>query len=258
MARSRILVTRSAHQTSELAERLRALDMEPILIPAIELVPPASYAEMDHALSQLDEFDWVLFTSANAVEIFLKRAARAMGAAPRIAAIGPATARALEAAGLRVDLVPGQAVAEAFVEALLPHTRTRDGSPSRFLLVRAETAREYLPEKLREAGAEVTIVSAYRTVIPETSIGAIRELFGSREIWPDAITFTSSSTVSNLMALLEAANLELPEEILRVSIGPVTSRTLRELKLSPHAEAEEPTVPKLVAAVIRMFRLRIS
>lgn len=230
--------------------------MNPILIPAIELVPPASYAEMDHALSQLDEFDWVLFTSANAVEVFLERSSNTLGALPRIAAIGPATARALEAAGLHMDLMPRQAVAEAFVEALLPHIRKLDGVPSRFLLVRAETAREHLPEKLREAGAEVTIVTSYRTVIPETSFAAIREIFGSREMWPDAITFTSSSTVSNLMALVEGAGLELPEEILRVSIGPVTSRTLREANFSPHAEAEEPTIPKLVEAVIQMFRLR--
>ena len=256
MARPRILITRSAHQASALADQLRALWMEPILVPAIELAEPSSFAEMDEAIALLEGFDWVLFTSANAVEVFVKRAGDRLGAVPLVAAIGPATARAVEAAGLRVDLVPAHAVAESLVEALLPYVRQTDGSPARFLLVRAEVAREYLPEKLREVGAEVMVAAAYRTVIPEGSIAAVRELFGSRKMWPDAITFTSSSTATNLLALLEAAGLELPDEILRVSIGPVTSQTLRELKFPPHAEAEVATIPGLVAAVVQMLDLR--
>jgi uroporphyrinogen-III synthase len=255
MTQPRILITRSPHQASALAEQLRALGAEPILIPTIELAEPTTFAPLDEALSQLDTFHWLLFTSANAVEAFSKRVGGRLGSTPKIAAIGSATARALRAIGLQVDLLPAQAVAESLAEELLPHARQQDGSPTRFLLVRAETARDYLPDTLRDAGAEVTIVPAYRTVIPTGSIPAIRELFKSRETWPDAITFTSSSTATNLLVLLEAAGLVLPPEILRISIGPVTSQTLRDLSFPPHAEAKGPTIPELAGAVIQSITL---
>ena len=258
MTRPRILVTRSPHQASALAEVLRALGTEPILVPAIELTEPTSFAALDDALSRLDFFHWVLFTSANAVEAFAKRAGVQLGLVQKIATIGPATARAVEVADLRVDLVPVQTVAESLVEALQPFIYQEDGRATRFLLVRAEIAREYLPEALREAGAEVTIAPAYRNVIPEGSVLAMRELFRSREMWPDAITFTSSSSVTNLLALLEVTGLELPAEVLRVSIGPVTSHTLRDAGYPPHAEALVPTVVELAAAVIQAVASRGS
>ncbi len=251
MALPRVLVTRSAHQSSALAEELRALGVEPVLVPAIELREPTSFAALDDAISQLEVFHWVLFTSANAVEAFAKRAGGRLNLVQRIAAIGPAPARAVEVAGLRVDLMPAQAVAESLVEALQPFIYQDDGSATRFLLVRAEVAREYLPEALREAGAEVTIAPAYRNVIPEESVAAIRELFRLREKWPDAITFTSSSSATNLIALLEIAGLELPAGVLRVSIGPVTSRTLEDAGYPPDAEAKTSTIPELALAVIQ-------
>jgi uroporphyrinogen-III synthase len=171
-----------------------------------------------------------------------------------VAAIGPATARAVEAAGLHVDLTPAQAVAESFAEALLPYAAQPDGTRTRFLLVRAEQARDHLPETLRAVGGEVTIAPAYRTVIPESSIPAIRELFSHSEHYPDAITFTSSSTAHNLFALLEAAGLVLPPDILRVSIGPITSQTLIQLGSPPHIEAKEASVASLAAAIVEHFR----
>ncbi len=251
MALPRVLITRSPHQASSLAEALRTLGAEPVMVPAIELAEPTSFAVLDAALSRLEVFDWVLFTSANAVEVFAQRAGGRLGAVRRVAAIGAATARAVEAAGLRVDLMPAQAVAESFVEALQPFMYQEDGRAARFLLVRAEVAREYLPEALREAGAEVTIAQAYRNVIPEASVEAVRALFRSRESWPDVITFTSSSSATNLLALLEVARLKLPVEVLRVSIGPVTSRTLEDAGYPPHAEAEAATIPELAKATMR-------
>jgi uroporphyrinogen-III synthase len=250
MYRPRILITRSPHQASALAEEIVAHGAEPVLVPAIELTEPTSYAALDDALLCLEVFDWVLFTSANAVDAFVKRVGGRLGSVKKIAAIGSATARAVEAAGLRVDLLPERAVAESLIVALQPFLYQKDGRATRFLLVRAEVARELLPDSLREGGAEVSVVPAYRTVIPAGSVAAIRELFGSRELWPDAITFTSSSSATNLLALLEDAELCLPEEVLRVSIGPVTSQTLRDLGYPPHAEAKNPTIPELVAAVI--------
>ena len=257
MPTSRILITRSPHQASELAELLRALGADPILIPTIELTDPTTFAPLDAALTNLDTFHWLLFTSANAVEAFVKRRQllhKSSNPCLKIAAIGPATAQALEAIGLHADLLPPQAVAESLAEALLPHALQPDGSPTRFLLLRAEQARDTLPDALRAAGADVTIAPAYRTVIPPGSIPAIRQLFSSRKDWPDAITFTSSSTATNLLALLEAASLELPPEVLRVSIGPITSQTLRDLGFPPRAEAAESTITALASAVMLALR----
>ena len=239
----RVLVTRSRQQASALAAELETLGLEPILIPTIALAPPASYAALDAALARLPTFDWLLFTSANAAEAFAQRMAhlnptpppnrrpilprprpRALLGAkaantaqsetappnptqPRIAAIGPATARALTAAGLKPDLVPPQAVAESLAEALLPHA-----PGARMLLIRAETARDTLPDTLRAAGAELTVAPAYRNLIPPDSLPLLQTLFANPAAWPDAITFTSSSTAPNLLALLEAAGLTLPRE----------------------------------------------
>ena len=269
MPAPRILITRSPHQASALAGQLRALGLDPILIPTIELADPTTFAPLDAALAHLDHFHWLLFTSANAVEAFAKRLQllhkpfNPYSLIPNpclIAAIGPATARALEAANLPVHLLPPQAIAESLTEALLPHAlqppaATGQATPTRFLLLRAETARNHLPDTLRAAGAHVTIAPVYRTVVPSGSIAAIRHLFAHQDRWPFAITFTSSSTATNLLALLEAAGTRLPQEILRISIGPVTSQTLRDLNLPPHAEATEPTLPALAAAVVKSLHL---
>lgn len=252
----RVLVTRSSRQASQLADQLRAAGAEPILIPAIELAEPTSYSALDQALERLEAFDWLLFTSANAVEFFARRMAlvrTGLPSGPKVAAIGAATAHALEAVGWRADLIPPQAVAESLAEALLPHARRPDGSASHLLLLRAEVAREILPDTLRSAGAEVTVAPVYRNIVPERSIAAMGEIFSSRAQWPDAITFTSSSTVTNLLVLLETAGLRLPQEIPRISIGPITSQTLCGLGLPPHAEAAEPNLKSLVAAVMERW-----
>ena len=249
----RVLVTRSPRQSSELATQLRALGLEPVLVPAIELAPPASFDGIDAALDRLSSYDWMIFTSANAVEAFrgrMESAGRsAAGVEARIAAIGPATARALESIGLAVEVIPPQAVAESLTEALLPHVRRPDGSARRFLLVRAEDARDVLPEALGTAGAEVTIAPAYRTVVPAESVGVIRALFGGAMSDIAAVTFTSSSTARNLLALCEAAGVVLPSTALRISIGPITSETLRSLGYAPHAEAVTASVAALAQAV---------
>ncbi len=259
MTRPRVLITRSPHQASALADQLRAAGAEPILIPTIELADPTTFAALDAALAHLDTFHWLLFTSTNAVEAFAKRAGNSTVSTQKIAAIGSATARALAALGLHVDLLPPQAVAESLAEQLLPHAlqppdSTGQTSPTRFLLLRAEIAREFLPDTLRAAGADVTIAPVYRNFVPSDSIAAVRHLFSSPDLWPAAITFTSSSTAANLLALLEAAELSLPQEILRISIGPITSQTLRDLNVPPNAEAAESNLPSLVEAVIMALR----
>ncbi len=240
----RILITRSRHQAPDLATRLEALGGTPILIPTIEIIPPETYAPLDTALTQLETFDWLLFTSANAVEVFHQR--RNPSLTPRkIAVIGPATARAVQGIGLHVDLIPPQYIAESFAEALTPYTPN-----SHMLLIRAEQARDILPAALTAAGAHLTIADAYRNQIPPDSIPALQALFSSPATYPDAITFTSASIARNLIALLEAANLTLPPTITLASIGPITSQTLRDLGHPPTLEAPEPTIPALIQSLL--------
>lgn len=244
----RILITRTRRQASDLAAKIEALGGTPILIPTIEIVPPESYAALDAALANLASFDWVVFTSANAVEVFQQRRDRSL-APRRIAVIGPATARAAEEAGLHVDLIPARYVAESLAEALAPQVRGK-----RVLLVRAEQARDILPETLKAAEADVTIATAYRNQIPEASVAELRGMFAAKENYPDAITFTSASTARNLVELLQAAQIELPAPVGLVSIGPITSETLRGLGLEPNGEAAEPTLAALVEALVAFLK----
>ena len=247
----RVLITRAPHQASELAERVRALGATPILIPTIEIGPPASFAALDAALAALAEFDLVAFTSANAVHAFGERA-EVLGIAPtprRIAVVGPATARAVESMGLRVDVAPATFTAESLAETLLPEV-----SRQKVLLVLAEKAPATLESGLTAGGAQVTVAAAYGNHIPATSLAAITALFADPAQVPDAVTFTSASTAANLVALLEAADLKLPATVLRASIGPITSRALRDLDLSPHIEAIESTIGGLVDALVERLK----
>jgi uroporphyrinogen-III synthase len=272
----RILITRAPHQASELADHLRALGADPILIPTIELTAPTSFATFDAALNNLATFHWLIFTSANAVESFHHRLTALSTLYPlpsgptKIAAIGPATARALTAIGLTPTLIPPQAIAESLTETLLPHALQLDGTPTRFLLIRAEEARDHLPQTLRAAGAEVTIAPAYRTIIPTGSIDAIRSLFTDPKNYPDAITFTSSSTARNLFDLLKAADITLqkkyvilsaakdplhqPQTPVIASIGPITTATLRDLGHPPQVEATEATTSSLAENLVNYLR----
>jgi uroporphyrinogen-III synthase len=253
----RILITRARHQASHLAVALQELGAETILIPAIAISPPDSFAAIDRALQQLQRYQWIVFTSANAVAPFVERLQQAgLSAADtahaRIAAVGPATAKALEQAGFSVALLPESYVAESLAAALRPLV-----PGCRVLLVRALAARDVIPEELALAGAEVTIADAYQNSIPLESIEEIRQRFHNAALQPDAVTFTSSSTARNFFALLEAAGLaSLPKGTVVASIGPVTSATLRELEQEPHLEASKSTIPGLVAVLETYFRSR--
>lgn len=247
----RVLVTRAAGQASELAERLSALGATAICIPAIEIGPPASFAALDAALAELAQFDLVGFTSANAVAAFAERA-KALGISTvpqRIAVVGPATARAVEALGLRVDAIPPVYTAEGLGEAL-----RAEAQGMRVLLVLGEQAPTTLHDVLTHAGAQVTVAAGYANRVPDGSLEAVAELFSAAANYPDAVTFTSASTAQNLSALLETAGLALPESVVRASIGPITSRALDELGLAPHLEAAESTIAALVAALAVHFR----
>ncbi len=257
----RILVTRARTQASHLAGELERLGAVPILVPAIEIAPPLSFSPLDVAIDSLDQFDWLLFTSANAVHAFARRS-RELGRSPRpvrLAAIGPSTAQALAAARLEPlyppVLLPPTAVAESLAAALIApinSLRATKGS-AHLALIRAETARDILTETLEAAGAIVAIIPAYRTILPPSSIAALRSTIADPAHAPQAATFTSSSTVTNLQTLLQAARVELPPTLLRVSIGPITSATLRELHLPIHSEAAQPNIASLIEALAEAF-----
>jgi uroporphyrinogen-III synthase len=245
----RVLVTRPRGQASALALLLEAEGAVLVLIPTIELAPPDSYDGLDTALQELGSYDWVLFTSANAVRAFAERA-RALDLVPdprRVGVIGPATAKAVQEALQRApDLMPQTYVAESFAEALVPKAHG-----AKMLLVRAAVARDILPEILVAAGARVTVAEAYRTVVPQGSIAALCALFA--EAPPDAIMFTSASTAQNLTGLLESAGLGIPAGTVLASIGPITSKAMRELGLEPTLESAESTIPSLVGSLASHF-----
>ena len=259
----RILILRSRQQSSALADQLRALGATPILIPVLEIAPPSETQSLDRALVSLASYDWLLFTSANAVTVVSQRLSHLglrLSRLPRLAAIGPSTAAALQETGLSTlapapPLLPPTAIAESLAETLLPEiTRLlAEGKLARLLLVRAEHARDLLPDRLTAAGAHITIATAYRNVIPEASASSLAALFASPETWPHAIPFTSSSTVTHLLNLLQTTGLGLPSSVPRVSIGPITSATLREHGLHPHAEAAMASVTSLVEAIHQLL-----
>jgi uroporphyrinogen-III synthase len=244
----RILITRAHEQAGALAEPLRALGADVIAIPSIEIQPPQSYGPLDRALKKVETYDWLLLTSVNGVQAMFRRMEK-LGIAPGllralcICAIGPATQAEIEKAGLKVDVVPAKYVAEAVVEALRRHIHGK-----RVLLVRAKVARDVIPRELGAEGALVDVVEAYETVLPRTSRAKLKEALADPERRPHIITFTSSSTARNFIALLDG-NPKPLAGIKIASIGPVTSETLQQIGLKPDIEASEYTMEGLVRAI---------
>lgn len=244
---SRILITRPRGQQGPLQQKLEQLGAEVIAIPTIEIAPPDSYDSLDDALRTLATYDWLVLTSANAVEAMADRA-KQLGipihppASLSIAAIGNATADAIRALGLEVSLVPPRAVAESLAEALAPRAQGK-----RVLLLRAKVARDILPAALQAAGASVTLAVAYETIIPPSSIDALRNAL----LQPlDAVTFTSASSVHNFRALVGAAAVSVPAGLKKISIGPITTRALEENGWRADEQAAVASVDALVDAVV--------
>lgn len=252
LAVRRVLVTRAAHQAGKLSDGLRALGAEPVEVPVLEIRPPENPEPLDRALRQLSHYDWLIFTSANTVRAVVERAA-ALGLSiaevliPQVAAVGEATAAAAQNAGFAVALVAETYVAESLVECLADRAANK-----KILLARAEVARDVIPDALRAAGASVDVVDAYRNVLPEAAPALLR---AALEAGIDAATFTSSSSVTHLAEAARVAGVAFPfAGVPGVSIGPITSATLRELGWEPAAEADVSDIPGLIAAVDRLFR----
>src|SRR5882757_2985341 len=240
----RILVGRARHQAGALSGALRKLGATVLEIPFIEIRKPRSYKALDSALQNLDSYDWLILTSVNGVEAMWDRLAhlhltKAGFKHLRVAAIGPATKNAIEQRRVKVDVVPKEYVAESVVRSL-----RRRVNGKRVLLVSAKVARDVIPRELRKAGAQVDVVEAYETIIPRSSRNRLLAVLKTSEHSPHVITFTSSSTVRNFVALLGSRESSL-DGIRFASIGPVTSSTLRELGLRVDIAAKEFTIPGL-------------
>jgi uroporphyrinogen-III synthase len=265
----RVLVGRARHQAGALSTELRKLGATVLEIPFIEIRKPKSFKPLDSALKNLTAYDWLILTSVNGVEAMSERLGKlrlklpgdregndfsravsntkrepALAAAGlRIAAIGPATKKAIEQLGAKVDMVPKEYIAESVV-----HSLRRRVKGKRVLLVRAKIARDLIPQELRKAGAHVDVVEAYETVVPQTSRVRLRKALANPRNRPHVITFTSSSTVKNFVALLGKKHPSF-ESVRMASIGPVTSSTLRDLGLPVDIAAKEFTIPSLVKAI---------
>jgi uroporphyrinogen III methyltransferase/synthase len=250
----RVLVTRAREQASATADALRERGAEPVLFPTIEIHPPRDPAPLQAALRKLPAgvFDWVVFTSANGVEMTWSSLTATGGDArafdrARIAAVGPSTAEALRAHGLQAEVIARELRGEGLADALL-EAAARSGPAPRALLPRAAKARDVLPDTLRAAGWEVDVVVAYENLppAPEKKAQLLREL-DARRI--DAVVFTSSTTVENLCDLLGPSAPQRLAGVRIASIGPLTSETARERGLRVDVTATQSTVRGLVQAL---------
>jgi uroporphyrinogen III methyltransferase / synthase len=251
----RVLVTRARSQASELSELIDELGGEPVEFPVIQVRAPEGQearASIDEALDKLDLYDWVVFTSVNGVEYFFRhlrergKDIRALYRA-RIAAVGPKTAEALAERGLIAEAIPGKFQAEDLLEKLKPELTTGQ----RVLLPRGDKARKLLPDELRGMGLEVTDLDVYETVVCGEFAEEILEMLKGGEI--HMITFTSSSTVTNLLSILrelgETDPVGLLKDIETVCIGEITAATCRKAGLKVHRLAESATIRSMVDAM---------
>jgi uroporphyrinogen-III synthase len=263
----RVLVTRTRDQASALSKRLSTLGAIPVEFPTIRIVPPQDWSALDAALGRLYThkepfYDWLIFTSANGVNICCERLLE-LGYEPSalqgvcVATIGPATAAALARYGIHADIIPDEYIAEGVSAALIEDARRRGTSLTgqRVLLARAAEARKVLITDLQQAGAQVDEVAAYytHTVASDDEQGrAVLRLLREHQL--DILTFTSSSTVRNFVAWFQSCTENSGMEPLHSTIaciGPITAQTARELGLHVDIEAKEFTIDGLVDALVK-------
>jgi uroporphyrinogen III methyltransferase/synthase len=248
-----VVVTRAAAQAQRFTELLEASGARVIEAPAIAIGPPVSWEPLDAALTALETFTWVVFTSTNGVLMVDRRlAALGLGwpalGGRRVAAIGPATADALREHGVRVDVVPAEYRAEGLVSRLRPLLSPRD----RILLPRAAQTRDVLVTELRELGAHVTEVAAYVTRKAEGGAPRLAEALAAGAI--DAVTFTSSSTARNFAeAFSDDERHAWRGRVAVASIGPITAATAAEYGLATDIMPAEYTIPALARAIADYF-----
>jgi uroporphyrinogen III methyltransferase/synthase len=249
----RVLITRSAEQAPALADALSELGVEPVIVPTIEIVSPASFADLDQAIASLDQVDYLVLTSTNAVEAFFDRLASLGHSAAildtlQIVAVGPKSAAAIDAHGVSADLTPKDYRAEGVVSLLKERVAGK-----KVLYPKAALARELIPKQLGNAGAEVIEPVAYASAPPQ---GASASLKQALDDGLDLLTFTASSTVENFINLLDAGDLTLARQVPVASIGPLTSATATKQGFEVIIEPDSSTLDNMVAAIKTYFEKR--
>lgn len=252
----RVVVTRAREQAGEFRRLLEEAGAEVLEAPTIRIEPPESWEPLDRALAELGEFRWVIFTSVNGVESVRGRLhshgrdLRVLGAA-RVAAIGPATAAALERAGVTPALVPDEYRAEGLAVSLRGLIQPED----RVLLPRAAQTRDVLAKELQRLGARVTEVPAYRTAPAQEGMASLRRALEAGEV--DVVTFTSSSTARNFSAMFSDAERQaLGRDVVVACIGPITAATAGEFGWRAQIIPAEYTIPALARAIIEYYGSR--
>lgn len=249
-----IVVTRSSDQVNDLACLLQGHGATVVEFPVIDIVPPASWDELDEALNRIQTYHWIIFSSTNAVKFFAERI-RDLGSSIsalrgiKICCVGPKTAEAFRASGIAVDLIPDNYTAEGLLKAF----ENVEIKGERFLLPRAKEARDLIPDTLRSRGAIVTVATVYENVKPNVDATNLKELFRTGEI--DCVSFTSSSTVRNFVEILGQKEYKsLLQNSSIACIGPVTAKTARDLGMDVHVMPQEHTIPALVDAMVAYFK----
>src|SRR6266542_1610755 len=257
----RIVVTRSREQAGELIDMLEERGAEAIQAPTIRIAPAEDVAALDRACEDAGAYNWIIFTSANAVEHFMQRLLAVSDVRElkgvRLCAIGPSTAQRLARYGMRVDLTPEEARSEAVIEAIKATGTLKD---TRFLLPRADIAREILADQLRDAGAEVSEVVAYRTLLAGGERDGDHDIYRmllDRQI--HAVTFTSASTVQNFARIFgEEQAADLLNTTVVASIGPVTAEAAQQLGIQTTVMPARYTIPDLVDALVEHFASQLA
>lgn len=239
---ARIVVTRATHQAEDLALPLRELGAEVLLLPVIGIAPPGDPLPLRQAATHANEYDWIIFTSANAITAFTAQLSKPAGdSLPRVATVGAATRELAEQYGFKVSMTPAKYVAESLIEVF----RDEELARRRILIPSAAVTRDVVATELRRQGAHVEVVEAYRNIIPSEAAERAPLIF--RDPYPDWVTFASSSAVDNLVSL---AGTEAVARTKIATIGPVTSDSVRKHGLNVTTEAKEHTVEGLVKAIL--------
>jgi len=242
-----VVITRPERQADDLAELLIKEGANPIGFPTIKIIPPPDWSELDTAIKNLEDYDWLIFTSANGVSFFFERLLvkgkdiRDLKGV-KICCIGPATAQQVQNRGIRVDLVPAKFISEGILKSF----SRKKMKGKRILIARAFRARDVLPEGLKKLGADVDVVTTYVTVASEKKKSDLKTLFKENHV--DVLTFTSSSTVDNFIKIA-GRKFSLPEGVRIACIGPVTAAAAKKAGLSVDIHQEEYTMEGLVGAL---------
>jgi len=253
LTNKRILITRPRAQAEEFAAALSAAGAQALFFPVIQIIPPDNFSGFDFALQNLEQYDWLVFTSVHAVEAFFQRlnvlSIQQIPPGLRVAAVGAKTARSLSEHGLWLDYVPEEYLPERMLSGLGQNIHGK-----RFLLPQSNLARTVLADRIRSAGGLVSEVVAYRNLINQPDSSEMKELRAGVEV----VTFTSPSTVQNFVVITQNHGLDpfhLPGNPLFACIGPITERAAQETGFSNLLVASEYTIEGLIEALGKLVRI---